>query len=106
MLRPPNTILHLHFSGKILNAMVTMPNPEPDRIVTAAFQRYLGTTESLPLSSRLFEDLGIDSLGFVTILLELAEQLRLDLVAGDINLSDIQSLEDVVLLVRALPRIG
>jgi acyl carrier protein len=76
-----------------------------NRIVTETFQRYLGTSENLPLSSRLFEDLGIDSLGFVTILLELAEQLRLDLVANDINLSEIQSLEDVVLLVQTLPHI-
>jgi acyl carrier protein len=82
--------------------MVTLLNADLNRIVTEAFQRYLGTSESLPLSSRLFEDLGIDSLGFVTILLELAEQLRLDLAANNINLSEIQSIEDVVLLVRTL----
>jgi acyl carrier protein len=82
--------------------MVTLLDADLNRIVTEAFQRYLGTSEGLPLSSRLFEDLGIDSLGFVTILLELAEQLRLDLVSNNINLSEIQSLEDVVLLVQAL----
>jgi acyl carrier protein len=82
--------------------MLTLLNADLNRIVTEAFQRYLGTSESLPLSSRLFEDLGIDSLGFVTILLELAEQLRLDLAANNINLSEIQSIEDVVLLVRTL----
>ncbi len=82
--------------------MATLPDADLNTIVTKSFQRYLGTSESLPLSSRLFEDLGIDSLGFVTILLELAEQLRLDLVANNINLGEIQRIEDVVLLVGRL----
>lgn len=83
--------------------MVTLLNADLNRIVTQAFQRYLGTSESLSLSSRLFEDLGIDSLGLVTILLELAGQLRLDLVGSDIKLSEIRCLEDVVSLLRTLP---
>jgi acyl carrier protein len=83
--------------------MARLPDADLNRIVTEAFQRYLGTSESLPLSSRLFEDLGIDSLGFVTLLLELADRLRLDLAAHNINLSEVQSLEDVVLLVGTLP---
>lgn len=82
--------------------MVTLPDADLNRIVTESFQQYLGTTERLPLSSRLFEDLGVDSLGFVTILLELAERLRLDLAANNINLGEIQRIEDVVLLVRRL----
>ncbi len=60
-------------------------NDDIERIVTATVQRYLGASATLPLSTRLLEDLGIDSLGFVTIIMELADELKLDLLAVEIS---------------------
>lgn len=77
-------------------------NANIEKIVTAAVQKYLGTSAPLPPSSRLLEDLGIDSLGFVSIIMELTDQLRLDLMAVDVNLSEIETLRDVVSVVTAL----
>jgi acyl carrier protein len=71
-------------------------------IVVDRFQQYLGTSDDLPLSSRLLADLGVDSIAFVTILLDLADALELDLRAAQVNVSTIQTLEDVVALVHTL----
>jgi acyl carrier protein len=71
-------------------------------IVVERFQLYLGMPDDLPLASRLLADLGIDSIALVTILLDLADQLELDLGAARVNLSTVQTLEDVVSLVRSL----
>ena len=48
-------------------------------VVVERFQQYLGTPDDLPLESLLLADLGVDSIALVTILLDLAEQLGLDL---------------------------
>jgi acyl carrier protein len=77
-------------------------NADIERIVTATVQRYLGASAALSLSTRLLEDLGIDSLGFVTILMELADELKLDLMAVEISLKKIDTLRDLVLLVTSL----
>jgi acyl carrier protein len=77
-------------------------NADIERIVTATVQRYLGASATLPLSTRLLGDLGIDSLGFVTIIMELADELKLDLMAVEISLKEIDTLQDLVLLVTSL----
>jgi acyl carrier protein len=71
-------------------------------VVVERFQTYLGIPDDLPLASRLLADLGIDSIALVTILLDLADELALDLGAARVNLSTVQTLEDVVLLVDSL----
>ena len=48
------------------------------------------------------EDLGIDSLGFVTIIMELADELKLDLMAVEISPKKIDTLRDLVSLVTSL----
>ena len=58
--------------------------------------------QRLPLSTRLSEDLGIDSLGFVAILMELADELKLDLMAVEISPKKIDTLRDLVSLVTSL----
>lgn len=82
--------------------MTTDANADNERIVTATVQRYLGTSATLPLSTRLLEDLGIDSLGCVTIIMELADDLKLDLMAVAISPKGITRLRDLVLLVTSL----
>ena len=71
-------------------------------VVVERFQQYLGTPDVLPLDSLLLADLGVDSIALVTILLDLAEQLELDLGSANVNLSTVQTLEDVVSLVASL----
>jgi acyl carrier protein len=71
-------------------------------IVIERFQHYLGTQDDLPLTSRLLDDLGLDSIGLVVTLLDISEQLNLDLRANQVDLSTIQTLEDVVSLIRLL----
>src|SRR5690242_13744431 len=80
------------------------PTTDPDLkvVVVEAFQRYLGTVEDLPLASLLLEDIGVDSLTFVTILLELADTLRLDVFAAEVSLSEVRRIEDVVALLQTL----
>lgn len=82
--------------------MRTAHNADMERIVTGTVQRYLGASTSLPLSTRLSEDLGIDSLGFVAILMELADELKLDLMAVEISPKKIDTLRDLVSLVTSL----
>lgn len=82
--------------------MATALNADIERIVTATVQRYLGTSANLPLPTRLLEDLGIDSLGLVTIIMELADELNLDLMAIEISPKEVASLKDLVSLVIAL----
>ena len=77
-------------------------NDDIERIVTATVQRYLGASATLPPSTRLLEDLGIDSLGCVTIIMELADELKLDLMAVEMSPKEIDTLQDLVLLVTSL----
>jgi len=77
-------------------------NADIEKIVTATVQRYLGTAATLPLSTGLLEELGIDSLGFVTILMELADELKLDLMAVEISPKKVVTLRDLVLLTTSL----
>jgi acyl carrier protein len=71
-------------------------------VVVERFQQYLGTTDELPLESLLLADLGVDSIALVTILLDLAEELGLDLGSADVNLNTLQTLGDVASLVASL----
>jgi acyl carrier protein len=75
---------------------------EVTAVVVERFQQYLGTPDDLPLDSLLLADLGVDSIALVTILLDLAEQLDLDLGSANVNLSTVQTLGDVVSLVASL----
>ena len=71
-------------------------------VVVERFQQYLGTPDDLPLESLLLADLGVDSIALVTILLDLAEQLELDLGVREREPHTVQTLEDVVSLVASL----
>jgi len=71
-------------------------------IVVGAFQQHLGTDDELPPTSRLLEDLGVDSVALVTILMDLADELALDLSAAGAKLRDIRALADIVSLVESL----
>lgn len=77
---------------------------DPAPIVVEKFQSYLGTPDDLPLTSLLLADLGIDSIALVTILLDLAETLKLDLMSADVQLSEVQTLGDVVDVIGRLTR--
>ncbi len=77
-------------------------NADIERIVSETVQRYLGASATLPLSIRLLEDLGVDSLGLVSILMELSDELHLDLMAVEISLKKIDTLADLVSLVTYL----
>ncbi|HYI62222.1 MAG TPA: acyl carrier protein [Acidimicrobiales bacterium] len=78
------------------------PPTDVEATVVREFQRYLDTTDDLPLDSHLLDDLGLESIVLVTILLDLSEQFGLDLASPDVNLADVQTLGDVVALVRSL----
>ena len=82
--------------------MKTVLNDDIERIVRATVQKYLGVSAALPLSTRLAEDLGIDSLGSVSIIMELADELKLDLMAIGISPKEIVSLRDLVSVVTSL----
>jgi acyl carrier protein len=73
-----------------------------DTVVVERFRLYLGGGEELPLSSRLVDDLGVESIALVTILMELADELDLDLSALGANLKSLQTLDDVVSLVATM----
>ena len=77
-------------------------NSDVTAVVVERFQRYLGTTDELRLESLLLADLGVDSIALVTILLDLADELALDLASADVNLHDVQTLGDVASLVASL----
>jgi len=72
-----------------------------DEIVVETFREYLGAHDDLPASSRLLDDLGIDSVILVAILVDLAGHLDLDLSMVGTSLKNVQTLEDVVSLVNA-----
>jgi acyl carrier protein len=75
--------------------------PELQDAVLEGFQRFLAIPQSPSLDSAL-SDLGVDSIGLVTVLLELAEQLHLDLETAEVELANIRTIEDVVVLVSQL----
>jgi acyl carrier protein len=71
-------------------------------IVVERFQSHLGALEELSADSDLLLDLGLDSIGLVIILLDLADEFDLDLSSSRVTLADVNTLGDVVGLVRAL----
>lgn len=73
-----------------------------ETIVVQKFQDHLGISDDLSLSSGLYTDLGLDSIMFVVILMDITEQLQLDLKATQVDLKAIKSLNEVVSLVSAL----
>jgi acyl carrier protein len=73
-----------------------------DAIIRERFQQYFGLAEDLPLASQVIVDLGVDSIVFVTILMDLFVQLNLDLGDARVKLGDIRTLGDVASLVRSL----
>jgi len=77
-------------------------HPQLDTVVIERFRQYLGGDEELPLSSRLADDLGIESIALVTILMELADELDLDLSALGANLKSLETLDDVVSLAATM----
>jgi len=70
--------------------------------VTEKFRRHVGAEQPLPVTSRLLEELGIDSIAFVTILMDLTHELGLDLTSARVTLKHIRTLADVVALVESL----
>jgi acyl carrier protein len=82
--------------------MTRAANTDHERIVTATIHRYLGTSAALAPSTKLLEDLGIDSLGCVSIIMELADELNLNLMAIEVSPKGIVSLGDLVSLVTSL----
>lgn len=73
-----------------------------DGVVVERFQGYLGVPDDLSPDSDLLADLGLDSIGLVTILLDLADEFNLDLASSRVNLADIRTLGDVMAVVRTL----
>jgi acyl carrier protein len=73
-----------------------------DAVVVERFRLYLGGDADLPLSSQLVDDLGVESIALVTILMELADELDLDLSALGTQLQSLRTLGDVVSLVETM----
>jgi acyl carrier protein len=73
-----------------------------ETIVIQKLQEHLGTSDDLPLTSRLYADLGLDSITFAATLLDITSQLQLDLGTARINLNTVQTLEELISLVRSL----
>jgi acyl carrier protein len=73
-----------------------------ETIVIQKFQDNLGISDDLPLKSRLYADLGIDSITLVVTLLDITDQLQLDLGKAQAGLDTTQTLEEVISLVRSL----
>lgn len=77
---------------------------DPDRldlesVVIERFQTQLGIDDLAP-DSDLLTDLGLDSIGLVTILLDLADEFGLDLSSS--TLAGIETVRDVVGMVDEL----
>jgi acyl carrier protein len=73
-----------------------------ETIVIQKFHDSLGISDDFPLTSRLYADLGLDSITLVVTILDIADQFQLDLGTARVDLSTIQTLEDVISLVRSL----
>ena len=71
-------------------------------IVREHFQQYLGPTDGLPLADQVIADAGVDSILLVMILTDLFVQFDLDVADAKVKLADIQTLADVVALVRSM----
>lgn len=71
-------------------------------VVVEAFATYLGTDEELPLDGELLGDFGIDSLALVTVLMDLAATLELDLARAPGKLGDLLTIADVTAVIAAL----
>lgn len=80
----------------------TKQHVDLEALVVGRYQQYLGIPDDVPLTSRLLADLGVDSIAFVAILLDLAELFELDLDSAEVNLSSVETLSDVVSLVKSL----
>lgn len=77
-----------------------------ETIVIQSFQGHLGISGELPLPSRLYADLGLDSITLVATLLDIADHLQLDLRKAQVNLNTIQTLEEVISLFHSLHKSG
>ena len=73
-----------------------------DAVVIERFQAQLGGLAGVSADSDLLIDLGLDSIGLVTILLDLADEFNLDLSSSRVRLARINTVGDVVDLVQAL----
>lgn len=75
---------------------------EPNLTATAidAFRQYLGIEGDISLSSNLMTELGVDSLLLITILLDIADRLQVDLFSVEFDLGSMDSLADVVSLIH------
>lgn len=76
--------------------------PDVEAIVIGRFQDYLGTMDELLPESDLLADLGLDSVGLVTILLDLAEMLNLNLASTRVTLWGMYTIADVIRIIRAV----
>ena len=76
--------------------------PDVEAIVIGRFQDYLGTTDELLPESDLLTNLGLDSVGLVTILLDLADVLNLNLASTRVTLGGMYTVADVIRVVRAV----
>jgi acyl carrier protein len=73
-----------------------------ETIVIQKFQDHLGISVDLPLASRLYADLGLDSITLVATLLDITDYLQLDLRRAQEDLNTIQTLGEVISLIRSL----
>jgi acyl carrier protein len=73
-----------------------------EAVVREHFQQYLGPTDGLPLEEQVIADAGVDSILLVMILTDLFVQFNLDVGDAKVKLADIQTLADVVSLVRSM----
>jgi acyl carrier protein len=78
------------------------PPPDIEAIVIGRFSDYLGTTDELLPESDMLTDLGLDSVGLVTILLDLADELELNLGSTRVKLAGMYTVADVIRVVRSL----
>lgn len=76
--------------------------PDLEAIVIGRFQDYLGTMDELVPESDLLTSLGLDSVGLVTILLDLAEDLNLNLASTRVTLWGMYTIADVIRIIRAV----
>jgi acyl carrier protein len=60
----------------------------------------LGTIESVDENALLAKDIGLDSLGMVTLLVMLEDEFRIELNESDMNPFDLLTVGDVIRLVE------
>jgi acyl carrier protein len=70
-------------------------------IVIATLRDHLGWPGDMPLDAVTFADLSVDSVVLVSVMLEVADQVGVDLAAADPELAAVQTVDDVVRFVRS-----